>query len=469
MNELPTLDELHEARILRERVRYSLTFLNVNLALIPSGAMLSCLATWDYVGGWRAVTWVSLLLLLSVLSYFAFRGLEPEEMEFALVRRLEHAIGCNSVAFGLCYGLGAYSLYGVSPVSDLAILITVNILVVGVVSGYFAQIRYAKMNIFVTLGPTILYLASQPETLYRVLCFLSLLYLLRAFGLITQYNGYFHDLNRLSFALEEEKDEVGRHYEEAERNHRDLQRSEARRHKLTQMIVHDLRTPLTSIVGHLHLIKKKSTRGDSESALNNLEKVQSLSADLVTMVSDILELSRSEDEQIPLLSRRTSWREISDKALDDLGGGQHRVRVVGELSFEGYWDTQLLRRVLVNLLTNALRFSPPGELVQMSVESDDHQVLVSIRDKGPGVPTEVESRIFDHYFSLNKEDSDTQGFGIGLYFCKLAVEKHQGQIGVRRGKGGGAEFWFRLPLQQEAAPVQLEGPNPNGSNSSHRR
>lgn len=438
------MDDIQEARILRERVRYSLTFLNVNLALIPSGAMMCCVATWDYLGGWRAVAWMSLLTLISLLSYIAFRGVELENMSLPEVNRLEHLLGGNSVLFGLSFGLGAFSLYGASPVSDMMLLIHVNILVVGVTTSYFAQTRYARLNLLVIMGPTILYLGSQSETLHRVLFFSSVLYLLRGFGLISRYSGYFHDLNHLGFALEKEKNE-------AERNYQDLQRSEALRHKLTQMIVHDLRTPLTSIVGHLHLIKKKSVRGEPESALKNLDKVQSLSADLVSMVSNILELGRSEDQQMPLVLRPTSWSEISESALEDLGRGRDQVRVVQEPALEGTWDGQLLRRVLVNLLSNALRFNPKGELVQMNVESDDQQLLVTIKDKGPGVPVEMQEKVFDQYFSAEGEGSELRGFGIGLHFCKLAVEKHQGQIGVRRGEEGGAEFWIRLPLNQEVS------------------
>lgn len=442
-------DNIHEARILRERVRYSLTFLNVNLAIIPSGALLSCWATWEYVGGWRATTWIILLAVVSVLSYLAFRGVEVEKMDFTKVTRLEHFLGCNSVGIGLCYGSGAYSLYGASPVSDLMILITVNILIVGVATGYFAQTRYAKLNTLVILGPTIFYLGGQSHTLYRVLFFVSLLYLARGLGLISQYSGYFHNLNHLSFALEEEKNQVERLYGEAERNYKDLQRSEDLRHKLTQMVVHDLRTPLTSIVGHLHLIKRKSVRGEPEKALKNLEKVQSLSADLVTMVNDILEISRSEDQQMPLLLRRTSWRDISERALEDLGSRRQQVRVVGEQTFEGCWDAQLLRRVLVNLLSNALRFSPPGELVVMKVANDHRELQVTIQDRGPGVPEAMSEKVFEPYYSVESEDLNSNGFGIGLYFCRLAIEKHQGRIGVRQGEEIGAEFWFRLPLRQE--------------------
>ena len=436
-------DNIHEAQILNERVRYSLTFLNVNLALIPSGAALSCWATWEYVGGWRALAWICLLAFVCSSSYLAFRKFNLELLNFTEVKRLEHLLGWNSVGIGLCYGFGAFSLYGASPVSDLAILLTVMIMLVGVATSYFAQTKYAKLNSCVILGPSICYLGAQPSTLYRILFFVSVLCLLRALGLINQYSGYFHDLNHLGFALVAEKNE-------AERNFQDLQRSETLRHKLTQMIVHDLRTPLTSIVGHLHLIKRKSVRGEPESALKNLEKVQSLSSDLVTMVNDILEVSRSEDKQIPLLLRKTSWEEISGLALEDLGKARQQVQVIGEQLVEGCWDVQLLRRVLVNLLSNAVRFSPSEETVVMEVQRDEQYLLVSIRDKGPGVPEGAEEHVFEQYYSAENHDSVLRGFGIGLYFCKLAVEKHKGQIGCRRCGDIGAEFWFRLPLNQEA-------------------
>jgi signal transduction histidine kinase len=451
MSTRDNLEDILEARMLRERVRYALSFLNVNLALIPLGATLSCWAVWDYVAGWRAAAWITMLTVISFLRYIAFRRVQVGEMKFAELKRFEHVLGCSSVVTGLCFGLGTFSLYGTSPVSDLAILVTVNILIVGVATSYFAQSRYARINILVILGPTILYLGAQSQTLYRVLFLVTLLYLARTIGLISQFSGYFHELNRLGFALKEEKGEVERHYAAAERNYQDLQRSEALRHKLTQMLVHDLRTPLTAIVGHLHLIKRKSVRGETESALQSLERVRSLSEGLDTMVNDILEVSRSQAKQIPLLLRRTSWREISDGALEDLGRSRDNVRVIGEQAFEGCWDTQLLRRVLVNLLSNALRFSPPGEMVLMRVENDNQQLFVSIQDGGPGVPAESRERVFDQYHCLKRQGSDSNGFGIGLYFCKLAVEKHKGQIRVRRGGSVGAEFWFRIPLQQEVA------------------
>ena len=86
----------------------------------------------------------------------------------------------------------------------------------------------------------------------------------------------------------------------------------------------------------------------------------------------------------------------------------------------------------------------------MEVQRDEQYLLVSIRDKGPGVPEGAEEHVFEQYYSAENHDSVLRGFGIGLYFCKLAVEKHKGQIGCRRCGDIGAEFWFRLPLNQEA-------------------
>ena len=108
-------------------------------------------------------------------------------------------------------------------------------------------------------------------------------------------------------------------------------------------------------------------------------------------------------------------------------------------------DVDMIRRVIINLMDNSIKYTPEGGQVTVSARSNPTEVVVSVRDTGPGIPSDQHTRIFAKFARLQREASP-KGIGLGLTFCKLAIEAHGGKIWVESQVGQGSTFSFRLPL-----------------------
>ncbi len=232
-------------------------------------------------------------------------------------------------------------------------------------------------------------------------------------------------------------------------SYRRLSELERLRDALAHMIAHDMRSPLTGIMGTLQFLR--SDLGDaipSDSLLDLEYGLQSVRR-LVHMLNDMLDVSRLESGQMPVKLRQHSLREICQEAVNSLAG-HSRGRVVDlsgvDASLVLVCDDGLLVRVLGNLLHNALKFSPSSEAVRVSVTRAT-QLRVLVEDRGPGIPQEMRGSIFDKFVQaeLRQSGRETPASGLGLAFCKLAIEAHGGTIGVESTEGLGSTFWFEIP------------------------
>jgi len=233
-------------------------------------------------------------------------------------------------------------------------------------------------------------------------------------------------------------------YDELQHNYGRLQRFEELRETLTHMLVHDLRTPLTGIIGYVQLLRRTAAERLKPDELDTLGQVREMTRTLVEMVSGILDVSRLESDQLPLAVQALDVPQLVHEAIESLGALEDKSVVcegLDGLKLEG--DPQLLRRVLTNLLGNALRYTRSGGEVRVEGRRGELRII----DKGPGLPADQAARIFDKYAQAGEKLAYTSG--LGLTFCKMVVEKHGGTIGVDSEPGKGAQFWVRLP---EPAP-----------------
>lgn len=232
-----------------------------------------------------------------------------------------------------------------------------------------------------------------------------------------------------------------------------LQKLEQLRDNLTHMIVHDMRSPLLGISGNLEYAMQQCALlpEDCQASLND---AMASSRRLVDMVSSLLDVSRLEAGQMPVQRAPCDLRASAHGAVAMLGGTllHHPVSIQETPSDVGAMcDTALIQRVLVNLLGNAAKFSPPGSPILIEFEDPPDLVRVSVRDRGPGIPPESHAKIFEKFGQVESGDPDPRhSTGLGLTFCKLAVEAHGGQIGVESAPGQGSRFWFTLPRHAAA-------------------
>ena len=249
--------------------------------------------------------------------------------------------------------------------------------------------------------------------------------------------------HRFEEKLRQTRDELSQQYEQ-------LKELEALRDALTHMIVHDLRSPLTGIITSLQLLQMDVGALGEDSEEDVARGLRSATL-LAQMITGVLDVSKMEAGDMKLDIRAHDLVETSRAALDSLGGvtTDRDVVVVADGEVWASYDETMLTRVVTNLVANALRFTPPEGSVRVAVRrGEDGSTRVEVRDTGQGIPAESHERIFEKFGQVaGSEDQMRQSTGLGLTFCKLAVEAHGGRIGVASQVDEGSTFWFELPAQ----------------------
>jgi signal transduction histidine kinase/HAMP domain-containing protein len=246
--------------------------------------------------------------------------------------------------------------------------------------------------------------------------------------------------------------ENARLYSELHTNYERLQALERLRDDLTYMIVHDLRTPLTSFITGLPMIGEVGDLNDLQRQL--LRRVVHGGDTLLSMINNLLDVARMESGSLQLHYADVAAAEITAWAVDQVTmlAADRRLKLVQQVAadvpvFQA--DVDLLRRVLVNLLGNAIKFSPTAGVVTITAQraAETDSIQFSVADAGPGIQPENFERIFEKFGQVQTARSSRKGSaGLGLTFCKLAVEAHGGRIWVESEAGHGSTFAFVLPL-----------------------
>ncbi len=221
---------------------------------------------------------------------------------------------------------------------------------------------------------------------------------------------------------------------------------------LTHMIVHDLRNPLGSIMGSLQLIHTAFVERDETLPVAKLLSVAMRSGQkLYLLIDSLLDLGRLEAGETELSKTSVSVNALVQEAAEQiqpfaLSRRQDlSTRVAPEVD-EVFADRDLLLRVLTNLLDNAVKFTHRNGHITLSAERMEDQVLFTVADDGLGILPEYRQRIFERFTRLENADG-VKGTGLGLAFCKLAVEAHGGRIWVESEVDKGSQFRFTLPLE----------------------
>lgn len=230
------------------------------------------------------------------------------------------------------------------------------------------------------------------------------------------------------------------------------------RDDLTAMIFHDLRSPLTNILTSLDVLST-SLNLDTQPTLRSLLQIAQRAAERIQrLTNSLLDMSRLEAGQ-PVRDRKAVSPAVlireSVEAMQAIADSKAiHLQITTPDSLPAIFaDEDMLRRVLINLLENALKYTPPDGQVEVGAAPEGEWVRFWVQDNGPGIPPEEQAHIFNKYARLRTaEKSRASGVGLGLAFCKLAVEGHGGQIGVISQPGQGARFHFTVPL---ATPEQI--------------
>ena len=225
------------------------------------------------------------------------------------------------------------------------------------------------------------------------------------------------------------------------------------REDLTAMIYHDLRSPLANIVSSLDVLYSMTPADDKETILTVLKIAENSTDRIQRLVSSLLDVNRLESGQ-PVADQKAidPISMIANVVLDVepvAKGRRQAINVDLPKELPSIWvDEDMARRVLINLMENASKFTPPNGKIEAGARQEGDWVHMWVKDNGPGIPTPDQDRIFDKFTRLRGKNKPG-GLGIGLAFCRLAVLGHGGRIWVESEQGKGTAFHFTFPVATE--------------------
>ena len=265
------------------------------------------------------------------------------------------------------------------------------------------------------------------------------------------------ELGELAVNLNRMNDELRRLYEELET---------VSRHKseFVANMSHELRTPLNAIIGFSEVLVEKMFGELNDRQEEYLNDILSSGKHLLSLINDILDLSKVEAGQMELESGQFSVREALENGLTMLKerASRHGISLGLEIDPDLHLieaDERKVKQVVFNLLSNAVKFTPDGGRIEVTAHQLDSEIRIAVRDTGIGIAPEDQERIFEEFRQVGQGSAKAEGTGLGLALTRKLVELHGGRIWVESELGVGSTFTFALPLRRAEASGSLSAPS----------
>ncbi|GAB4286010.1 MAG: hypothetical protein Kow0067_09440 [Coriobacteriia bacterium] len=227
------------------------------------------------------------------------------------------------------------------------------------------------------------------------------------------------------------------------RNVTEERRLDALRREIVSVVSRDLRAPLTVMSGYLDILERdipEDLRADA------IAKARTAADRMSGLLDDLLDAARAERGLAPAHLEPVSLGELADEIAASLRvTADHDITVIKRKDATVLGDQHRLRQALTNLVVNAIKYTPKGTEIEVAIDAEDEDGIVSVEDQGDGIAPEDRERVFERYERLGDEKRGS-GMGLGLYIVKAVVEGHHGSVHVEEGRAGGARFVVRLPL-----------------------
>jgi len=215
---------------------------------------------------------------------------------------------------------------------------------------------------------------------------------------------------------------------------------------LVKMFVHDMRSPLTVVMARLTMLRAEMTDGSDIAEHSDAAMAETMR--LSRMANNLLDISRLEVSGLPIVRTPTDVAGLARKVVHALAAldPECHIEVDAPEPAVCECDSELIQRLIENLVSNAIRYAPPGGHIDVAVSSTPGWVRFTVTDDGPGVPRDLRERIFERYFAGGtRARNGHHSLGLGLAFCKLAVEAHGGRIRIEDAMPRGSVFVVELP------------------------
>ncbi len=226
-----------------------------------------------------------------------------------------------------------------------------------------------------------------------------------------------------------------------------------RQKRFTSDASHELRTPLSVLLGNAELLLRKERTG--KEYRRGLERQRRIATRMTEITENLLALARSDGGAAEIEHDAVELPQLARSVVNELepiaaaGEISLECRADGEITVDG--DATHLSGLLENLVSNAVKFTPRGGAVQVTVSRNGKYAIVDVSDSGPGIPDEHREHVFDRFFRVHDGRDRREGAGLGLAIVEWIVQAHEGHIDVRNRPGGGATFTVKLPLHTAVA------------------
>lgn len=209
---------------------------------------------------------------------------------------------------------------------------------------------------------------------------------------------------------------------------------------------HELKTPLTSISAYLQILHRLET---NENSKRFVDKTMHQVKKLITLVNDLLDVSKIEAGKMQLATEKFEIKTVVENAIELIQQSNINYQIILESKVHGLkinGDPHRIEQVLINLLTNAIKYSPKANKVEVFLSNTKDQVTIGVKDYGLGIAADKLSQIFSRFFRIEGNDPGISGLGIGLYLTSQIVDRHNGKIWAESELGKGSTFWVTLPI-----------------------
>jgi two-component system sensor histidine kinase/response regulator len=225
------------------------------------------------------------------------------------------------------------------------------------------------------------------------------------------------------------------------------------KNKFLGMASHDLRNPISTILGFSKIMLDHGETLDADAKREFLQSIHKVSKDMLTLLEDLLNISTIESGNLDLQLKPGSLKQLVEERIRMYQVMADRKNLATHLDIEEIaefsFDANRMSQVIDNLLSNAIKFSPPGKEIYIWLGENNGMAKFSVRDQGPGISPEDQDKLFKHFQKLKaRPTADETSHGLGLAIAKKMVEAHKGKITVESQPGSGATFSFEIPLDK---------------------
>ena len=215
---------------------------------------------------------------------------------------------------------------------------------------------------------------------------------------------------------------------------------------------HELKTPITSIKGYVQILQSLHIKSEDVFLKNSLKIIDKQVATLTNLISELLDLSKIKTGSLQLNKEEFKMNDLIEEIIDEIKhiNPDYLIAFSNETEAFVYGDRERIGQVLINFITNAIKYSPASKKVTVSIFKKDGSVGLSVEDSGIGISKKDQERIFERFYRVEGKNEKTfPGFGIGLFIASEIISRHNGTIGVTSEPGKGSTFYFSLPLDKQ--------------------